>query len=87
MGPESLLRPGTLFFCAWREGWSSFPVPLRTYDESLALLRRPLEGARLGDTRKMDCFPRLDHLTRAVEEDRDPFADFGPPRLRTSERS
>jgi hypothetical protein len=25
----------------------------------------------------MDRFPRLDHLTHAVEEDRDPFADFG----------
>jgi hypothetical protein len=31
----------------------------------------------LGDTRKMDGFCRLDQLTRAVEQDRDPFVDFG----------
>jgi hypothetical protein len=34
-----------------------------------------LLGDRLGDTRKLDGFRRLDHLTRAIEEDRDPFAD------------
>jgi hypothetical protein len=45
-----------------------FPVPLKTYDESLAVLRRSLETARLGDTRKMEGFRRLDRLTRAVEE-------------------
>ena len=52
-------------------------MPLKTYDESLAVLRRSLDTARLGDTRKMDGVRRLDQLTRAVEEDRDPFADFG----------
>jgi hypothetical protein len=49
---------------------------LKTYDESLAVLRRSLEAARLGDTQKIDGFRRLDRLTRTVEEDRDPFADF-----------
>jgi hypothetical protein len=34
-----------------------------------------LLGDRLGDTRKLDGFRRLDHLTRAIEEGRDPFAD------------
>jgi hypothetical protein len=35
-----------------------------------------LEAARLGDTQKMDGFRRLDRLTRTVEENGDPFADF-----------
>jgi hypothetical protein len=34
-----------------------------------------LLGDRLGETRKSDGFRRLDHLARAIEEDRDPFAD------------
>jgi hypothetical protein len=34
-----------------------------------------LLGDRLGDTRKLDGFRRLDHLTPAIEEDRDPFAN------------
>lgn len=53
-----------------------FPVPLKTYDESLAVLRRSLDAARLGQTEKVEGFRRLDKLTRAVEEQSDPMADF-----------
>lgn len=53
-----------------------FPVPLKTYDESLAVLRRSLEAARLGHTEKLEGFRRLDKLTRSVEEEREPLADF-----------
>jgi uncharacterized protein len=40
-----------------------FPVPLKTYDESLNVLRRSLEAARLGHTEKLEGFRRLDQLT------------------------
>jgi hypothetical protein len=53
-----------------------FPVPLNTYDESLAVLRRSLNAARLGHTEKLEGFRRLDQLTRRVEIEREPFADF-----------
>jgi uncharacterized protein len=53
-----------------------FPVPLKTYDESLGVLRRALDAARLGHTEKLEGFRRLDRLARAVEEHRDPVADF-----------
>jgi uncharacterized protein len=53
-----------------------FPVPLKTYDDSLRVLRRSLDAARLGQTEKLEGFRRLDHLTRAVEETRQPLADF-----------
>jgi uncharacterized protein len=53
-----------------------FPVPLKTYDESLAVLRRSLAAARLGHFEKVDGFKRLDRLTRTVERDRHPVADF-----------
>jgi hypothetical protein len=53
-----------------------FPVPLKTYDESLSILRRSLEAARLGHTEKLEGFRRLDKLTRDVEEGRQPLADF-----------
>jgi uncharacterized protein len=39
-------------------------------------LRRSLHAARLGHTEKLEGFKRLDRLTRAVEEDRQPLADF-----------
>jgi uncharacterized protein len=53
-----------------------FPVPLKTYDESLAVLRRSLEGARLGHTEKLQGLKRLDRLTRTVEDERQPSVDF-----------
>ncbi len=53
-----------------------FPVPLKTYDESLNVLRRSLDAARLGQTEKVEGFRRLDQLTRAIEETRQPLADF-----------
>jgi hypothetical protein len=74
--PSRFSDPARFSFAHGGKDGHPFPVPLKTYDEALAVLRRSLETARLGDTRKMDGFRRLDELTRAVEEDRDPFADF-----------
>jgi hypothetical protein len=74
--PSRFSDPARFSFAHGGKDSHPFPVPLKTYDESLAVLRRSLEAARLGDTQKMDGFRRLDRLTRAVEEDRDPFADF-----------
>jgi hypothetical protein len=53
-----------------------FPVPLKTYDESLAVLRRSLDAARLGHTEKLEGFRRLDRLIRSVEAEREPLVDF-----------
>jgi uncharacterized protein len=53
-----------------------FPVPLKVYDDSLAILRRSLEAVRLGHTEKLEGFRRLDQLIRNVEANRQPFADF-----------
>jgi len=53
-----------------------FPVPLKTYDESLSFLRRSLDAAKLGDTDKIDGFKRLDKFVRRLEEQFSPRADF-----------
>jgi hypothetical protein len=53
-----------------------FPVPLKTYDESIAVLRRSLNAARLQYTEKVAGFRRLDQFTRAVEEDLRPHANL-----------
>jgi hypothetical protein len=53
-----------------------FPVPLKTYDESLDFLRSSLEAARVGDDEKLDGFRRLDRFVRAVETELKPEADF-----------
>ncbi|MGO9255366.1 MAG: DUF763 domain-containing protein [Bryobacteraceae bacterium] len=53
-----------------------FPVPLATYDESIGVLRRALDAARLGDTEKMEGFARLNRFVEAVEKRCAPQADF-----------
>ncbi|MDT8068561.1 MAG: DUF763 domain-containing protein [Terriglobia bacterium] len=53
-----------------------FPVPLKTYDESISVLRRSLNAAKVGDPEKLNAFKRLDRFSRAIEEILDPKADF-----------
>jgi hypothetical protein len=53
-----------------------FPVPLKTYDESITVLRTALGSAKLGDAEKLDGFRRLDRFVRAVGERYEPAADF-----------
>src|SRR5258705_333020 len=74
--PVSLLRSSAVFICPRRQRRTSIPVPLKIYDESLGLLRRSLEAARLGHTQKLEGFRRLDRLTRKVEEERQPLSNF-----------
>jgi uncharacterized protein len=74
--PSRFSDPARFSFAHGGKDGHPFPVPLKTYDESLAVLRRSLEAARLGHTQKLEGFRRLDRLTRTVEEERDPLADF-----------
>jgi hypothetical protein len=74
--PSRFSDPARFSFAHGGKDGHPFPVPLKTYDESLAVLRRSLEAARLGHTEKLEGFRRLDKLTRRVEEERDPLADF-----------
>ncbi len=74
--PSRFSDPARFSFAHGGKDGHPFPVPLKTYDESLAVLRRSLEAARLGHTEKLEGFRRLDRLTRTVEEEREPLADF-----------
>lgn len=74
--PSRFADPARFSFAHGGKDGHPFPVPLKTYDESLAVLRRALDAARLGQTEKVEGFRRLDRLTRAVEEEQQPLADF-----------
>ena len=74
--PSRFSDPARFSFAHGGKDGQPFPVPLKTYDESLAILRRSLEAARLDHTEKMQGFKRLDRLTRTVEEQRQPRANF-----------
>ena len=53
-----------------------FPVPVKTYDETLNILRSALEVARIGDREKLDGFARLHRFVHAIESQFQPEADF-----------
>jgi uncharacterized protein len=74
--PSRFSDPARFSFAHGGKDGHPFPVPLKTYDESLVVLRRSLDAARLGHTDKLEGFRRLDRLTRSVETEREPLADF-----------
>ncbi|NUQ30700.1 MAG: DUF763 domain-containing protein [Acidobacteriaceae bacterium] len=74
--PSRFSDPARFSFAHGGKDGHPFPVPLKTYDESLAVLRRSLDAARLNYTEKIEGFKRLDDLTRTIEVKRQPLADF-----------
>jgi hypothetical protein len=74
--PSRFSDPARFSFAHGGKDGHPFPVPLKTYDESLAVLRRSLAAARLQHSEKMEGFRRLDRLARAVEGEFEPLADF-----------
>ncbi len=74
--PSRFLDPARFSFALGGKDRHPFPVPLKTYDESIAVLRRALESAKLEGTEKLDGFGRLDRFVRVVEQHCEPQADF-----------
>jgi hypothetical protein len=74
--PSRFADPARFSFAHGGKDGHPFPVPLKTYDESIAVLRRALDAARVGNMEKVEAFRRLDRLTRSVEADHDLLADF-----------
>jgi uncharacterized protein len=75
--PSRFSDPARYSFAHGGKDGHPFPVPLQTYDESIAFLRTSLDRAKVGDAQKLDGFKRLDRFVRAVEARLEPEADFG----------
>jgi uncharacterized protein len=74
--PSRFADPARFSFAHGGKDRHPFPVPLKTYDESLNLLRASLDAAKLGDRDKLDGFRRLECFVRAVETRLEPQANF-----------
>lgn len=74
--PTRFSDPARFSFAHGGKDGHPFPVPLKTFDESLSFLRRSLDAAKVGQTDKLDGWRRLDRFTRAVETGLAPEADF-----------
>jgi uncharacterized protein len=73
--PTRFDDPARFAFAHGGKDGHPFPVPLTVYDDSIGVLRRALERARVGHSEKLDGMKRLDTLARAVEQGRDPYGD------------
>ncbi|MBV9770909.1 MAG: DUF763 domain-containing protein, partial [Bryobacterales bacterium] len=74
--PVRFSDPARFSFAHGGKDGHPFPVPLKTYDASLSVLRTALDAAKAGDREKLDGMRRLDQFVQAVEERYQPEADF-----------
>ena len=74
--PSRFSDPARFSFAHGGKDRHPFPVPLKTYDESLNFLRTSLDAAKVGDKEKADGFSRLERFSRAVETQLQAEANF-----------
>jgi hypothetical protein len=74
--PTRFSDPARFSFAHGGKDGHPFPVPLKTYDESIGILRRSLDEAKINGREKLDSFARLERFVRAIEERCEPRANF-----------
>jgi hypothetical protein len=74
--PSRFSDPARFSFAHGGKDGHPFPVPLRTYDESINFLRNGLDRAKVGDKEKFEGFRRLNRFLENVETQFEPTADF-----------
>src|SRR5581483_11072112 len=75
--PTRFSDPARFSFAHGGKDGHPFPVPVKTYDESLSILRRSLDQAKVEHSEKLEGFRRLDGFVRMIEQQRAPEANFG----------
>jgi hypothetical protein len=74
--PVRFSDPARYSFALGGKDGHPFPVPLKTYDESIDVLRRSLDVAKMDGGDKLEGFRRLNNFVEAVETDLHPQADL-----------
>ena len=74
--PSRFSDPARFSFAHGGKDGYPFPVPLRTYDESINFLRNGLDRAKVRDKEKLEGFRRLSRFLENVETQFEPTADF-----------
>jgi len=74
--PSRFLDPARFSFAHGGKDRHPFPVPLKTYDQSINVLRTALDAAKVDDKEKLEGFRRLNRFVQTVEENFAPEADL-----------
>jgi hypothetical protein len=67
--PVRFSDPARYSFALGGKDGHPFPVPLKTYDESIDVLRRSLDAAKVDGGDKLEGFRRLNKFVEGVETD------------------
>jgi hypothetical protein len=82
--PVRFSDPARYSFALGGKDGHPFPVPLKTYDEAIDVLRRSLDTAKVDGRQKLDGFRRLNEFVDQVEHRMQPSVDL--PALIAHER-
>jgi hypothetical protein len=74
--PSRFSDPARFSFSLGGKDGHPFPVPLKTYDESIEVLQRSLNHAQVDSSFKKDGLARLYSFVKAIENQAEPRADF-----------
>ncbi len=74
--PSRFSDPARYSFAHGGKDRHPFPVPLKTYDESITVLKEAIQKAKLGENEKMNCLKRLYGISLKIEKELEPEADF-----------
>jgi hypothetical protein len=74
-GPSRFDDPARFAFAHGGKDGPPFPVPLKVYDESISVLRKAVDRAKVNASDKMRSIKALHRITSAIERNLDPFAD------------
>ena len=75
--PTRFEDPARFSFAHGGKDGHPFPVPVTVYDQSIRVLQRAVEKARLGRNERLDGLRKLSALSRRIEDVCDPHADIG----------
>jgi uncharacterized protein len=74
--PSRFTDPARFSFAHGGKDGHPFPVPTKTYDQTIDILRTALEKAKLGNTDKVDAIKNLTLAAQAIEKNFMPNANF-----------
>jgi hypothetical protein len=73
--PRRFSDPARFAFAHGGKDGHPFPVPLKTYDESISILRGAVERAKIDHSDRLRSLKALGRMTQLIEQRHDPFAD------------
>lgn len=74
--PSRFTDPARFSFAHGGKDGHPFPVPLKTYDDTLGILRTALDRAKIGHTDKVSAIKNLTKVAQRIEKDFQPNANF-----------